>query len=295
MAKKDKRFYIPDFYNKNRRFLENFCMNLYEYNGLPDTIDSNYLEMLLQKQGYAVGTKYKDDIIVISGALSGLDYQNKPTTFISTNSVIPTFKRTVGVDCIPCYNTWNWYQIQSNDELIHVYATKLAHLDISMQTSLYNTRCSFVFPVSSDADANRARLMYDDIADGKPAILQYKSNAWTNDDTMIIPLKARDNLIISELSDARRCIIADFLTEIGVNCIAVDKAERTNLYEMQSNKQQLIISSAIGLEPRKKWCKAMNEMFGLNITVKLRGDNINDIIQGETFSEKLPINKDIKA
>ena len=248
-------------------------MNLYIYKGLPESIDWRYHEYNLQNYGYDVGCKYNDEIIVVTGALTGIDRQNKPVEFESVNPIIPSFKRKVGVDCVPCYNTWNYLTPEDFNYLIHIYSIKLAQLDISMMTSLYNTRSAFIFSVADEKEAQRARKFYDDLSEGSPALLEYKTSRWcAENENPLIPIKARENIITPELSDARRCILADFYSEIGVDCIAVDKAERTNLTEMNSNRQQIKITGSIGLEPRKRWCEEMNKMFGTEISVEINGE-----------------------
>ena len=99
----------------------------------------------------------------------------------------------------------------------------------------------------------------------------------------LFPIKAKDNIVVSELADARRSIMADFFTETGVKTLAVDKRERVNLLEMNSNADQIKIACDIMLAPRKLFAEQVNAMFDTNISVKFNEEVLDD----GNFSESM--------
>ena len=274
-----------------RRYLKNLLRNYFVWEGLPETIDARAFEnYLLFESGFAVGFKwseakdktYKDQIIVAGGALAGIDLYQRPTTYVSANPVIvPPVKRTPYVDCVPCYNTKNYNFGENCNKLIDIYADLLAHETISMRTSVINSRVVLIPTVNDDKEAVRVNEMLQDIYDGETYTLKYKVSEF--DGKTIFPIKARDNIVVSELADARRCILADFFSETGVKTVAVDKRERTNMAEMSSNDTQTKIACDIMLAPRKLWAEKMNEIFGTDISVRFNEEVIENASLGETY------------
>lgn len=275
-----------------RRFLKNLLRNYFIYDGLPDTIDARAHEEMVLFEGFDVGFKWKEAtdaywknaVIVASGALAGIDLYQRPVTYISANPrITPSVTRKPLVDCVPCYNTKNYQYGENCNTLVDIYADMLANLSISMRTSIRNSRVCLVPTVSDDKEAIRVSKLLEAIYDGDSYALAYQMGDITNNN--LFPIKARDNMVVSELADARRSIMSDFFSETGVRTIAVDKRERTNLMEMDSNSDQIHIANDIMLAPRKLWCEKMNEMFGLNISVRFNEEVVRNELQSSSMEE----------
>lgn len=267
-----------------RRYLKNLLRNYFIWD-LPESIDARALEeMLLFENGFVVGfnwkeaspaNPYKNKIIVAGGALPGIDIYGRATEYVSANPrIVPAVHRTPYVDCVPCYNTRNYKFGETCNELVDTYADLLAHETISMRTSVINSRVVVLPTVKDDKEAVRVNKLMRDIWDGETYALRYKVSEF--DGQTIFPIKARDNIVVSELADARRCILADFFSESGVKTVAVDKRERTNLAEMSSNADQTKIACDIMLSPRQLWADQMNKLFGTSISVKFNEEVIKD-------------------
>lgn len=283
-------------FNHFRRYLKNLLRNYFVWEGLPDTIDPRALEeMLLFESGYCVGFKwneakdkdYKDAVIVAGGALAGIDLYQRPVKYVSANPVIiPSVSRTVGKDCVPLFNTRNYRYGETCNTLVNTYAELLAHQTISMRTSIINSRVTLIPTVNDDKEAIRVNELLQRIYDGETYALKYKISEF--DGSTIFPIKARDNIVVSELADARRCVMADFFTESGVKTVAVDKRERTNLAEMTSNDTQTKIACDIMLSPREMWAEEMNKMFGTNISVHFNEEVVKEVMGYESMGETEP-------
>ena len=279
-------------YNHFRRYLKNLLRNYFVWE-LPDTIDPRALEeKLLFEEGFFVGFTwneskdpiYKGKPIIAGGALAGIDLYNRATKYVSANPVIiPAVTRTPFKDCVPCFNTRNYRFGETCNTLVNTYAELLAHQTISMRTSIINSRVTLLPTVNDDKEAIRVNELLKQIYDGETYALRYKVSDF--DGQTIFPIKARDNIVVSELADARRCILADFFSESGVKTVAVDKRERTNLAEMSSNDTQTKIACDIMLSPRQMWAKQMNEMFGTNISVRFNEEIVKEVMSNESMEE----------
>ena len=259
-----------------RRFLKNLLRNYFVWEGLPDTIDERAHEDLVLFNGYDVGFRYNGDIIVANGALSGIDLYQRPTQFVSANpKIVPTQLRTPLKDCVPCYNTKNYAFGENCNTLVNIFADLLANLSISVRTSVRNSRVVVVPTVKDDKEAIRVSELMEEIYDGDSYALAYEIGELNGNN--LFPIKARDNIVVAELADARRNILSDFFAETGVRTIAVDKRERTNLLEMESNDDQIHIANEIMLAPRRLWAEQMNKMFNTNISVRFNEEVIKNV------------------
>lgn len=274
----------------HRKELRNFLMNLYEWNGLPETVDERFFNDQLLFNGYATCFEYTDgNIYCTNGAISGLDRYYRPTDFVSSNIYFKNIHKTIGKDCVVCYNTLNYQHPQEDScrALVDIFAYRLAELDVSIDTSIKNSRVCIIPVVSDDKEAIRTAKVLKEMYEGKPAALSFKSAF--NKDVEMFPIKAKDNIVVTELADARRNIMADFYSYLGIDTIAVDKKERTNYKEMDSNKTQLLINGLRMTEAREIFCKEMNDLFGTNISVKLREEVLEDVESGaETRTDSEP-------
>lgn len=261
----------------HRKNLKNFLMNWITWDGLPDSIDSRFLNDSLIMRGFCVGFEYSDgEIYVTDGAISGLDEYYRPTKFTASNIKFTGVKREIGKTCAVCYNTYDYSSPFSLAPMIEIYARRLADIDLSIDTSVRNSRVCVIPVVKDEKDAIRTTQLLKDMYEGKPATLAYQSTSFDGKNGIeIFPIKSKDNIVVSDLADARRSILSDFYSELGINNLAVDKKERTNLAEMSSNEQSLAIAGQIFLEPRKRWADEMNELFGLNIVPKFNEEMFN--------------------
>lgn len=265
---KDKKRY-DKYYNIHLRYLKNIVRNLFKFSNLPDSIDERALQDFLCFDGYVVGFKYKNDVIVATGALSGLDHYYRPTLYTVANPYLPSLQLAINKECAVCYNTSNYQYPENFNSLLDYTASRLADIDISIDISCRNSRPTLIPVVNDEKEALRVSQTLNTMYEGSPVALAYRTGSFTNNKAIeIFPIKARDNIVVSELADARRSVMADFWSMLGVDTIAVDKKERTNLNEMNSNNTQLKLANEIYFKPRKRWCDEMNKLFNLNITVE---------------------------
>lgn len=262
-------------YQHERRFLKNFLRCCVKWNGLPDTIFEPYLNDEVLFHGYVTGFKYEGDVVVSRGAISGIDMYERPVWFVSANHAITQpQRRRIGYAAAVCYNTPNTRFPEDFNRLVDIYAKRLADILVSEEVSLRNSRQSYVPIVKDEKEAIRMERLMNEIYDGEPTAIGFKIPIGKSVNDCFLPMKARENLIVDLLSDARRNVLADFYSELGIKSIAVDKKERTNLAEMSSNNQQLKVTSDILIKPRQAWCDEMNKLFGTNISVEMNDEEV---------------------
>lgn len=268
MGKINKYTRYKDHY---KTMLKNIINSYFIFEGLPESIDGRYLKHMLITELTPAAFMYKNQVVVTNGAASGLDMYYRPTLFTPANPYITLAKPLkVGTECAICYLTEDYTRPFNFNQLINIYASRLADLDISCDTSARNSRVCNIVLVDNDREAIRTGKILDEMYnDGRASVMSYKTGFNRDNAPAIFPIKAKDNIVTSELADARRNVLSDFYSYLGINTIAVDKKERTNLLEMNSNGEQLTINCDIWEKNINLWCDEVNTLFNTNISFRL--------------------------
>ena len=276
------------------------CMSLYEwkgkdFEGKEATLNADYLEYTLMTQGEATFIKDKQGKLRgLRCSRIGLDPYNFPLTLLATNPVLGNLQGKVNKDCVWVRN--NKFATPTI-ETIKYYATQLAKVQISLNVSLSNNRITKVFQAETDEQAQAIRKMIDDVDSGKLAVIQKPdvfSQITSGGDSNKIPVYSTPSEYLADkYLENMREILNDFYTTFGVNSSGANmiKHERNLSSEVNSNNQQIMINRVYWLEPRQKAAKLASEIFGTEITVDLREEDINiqnDLGQQNVDKEEEP-------
>lgn len=276
------------------------CMSLYEwkgkdFEGKEATLNADYLEYTLMTQGEATFIKDKQGKLRgLRCSRIGLDPYNFPLTLLATNPVLGNLQGKVNKDCVWVRN--NKFATPTI-ETIKYYATQLAKVQISLNVSLSNNRITKVFQAETDEQAQAIRKMIDDVDSGKLAVIQKPdvfSQITSGGDSNKIPVYSTPSEYLADkYLENMREILNDFYTTFGVNSSGANmiKHERNLSSEVNSNNQQIMINRVYWLEPRQKAAEIASEIFGTEITVDLREEDIdiqNDLGQQNVDKEEEP-------
>lgn len=279
--------------------LWNRVMSLYEwkgkdFEGKEATLNADYLEYTLMTQGEACFIKDKKGLLRgLCCSRIGLDPYNFPLTLLATNPVLGNLQGKVNKDCVWIRN--NKFATPTI-ETIKYYATQLAKVQISLNVSLSNNRMTKVFQAESDEQAQAIRKMVDDIDSGKLAVIQkpdifsqIMGGADSSGNGIPVYSTPSEYLADKYLENMRE-ILNDFYTTFGINSSGANmiKHERNLSSEVNSNNQQIMINRVYWLEPRQQAAELASELFGTEITVDLREEDINiDKEMEETANDEL--------
>lgn len=167
------------------------------------------------------------------GSLYGIDFYYQPTEFVLAN---PNANK-VGLK-----NTR--FKLHEDGELlkfmpdymgifdtISYYAEKLSALDCAINTSIINTKFSFILAGKNKAAVEALKKIFDKINKGEPAVFTDKA-LMSDPQTQETPFqmldiqKAKDNYITDKQLIDLQTIINAFDAEIGINTVPYQKAER---------------------------------------------------------------------
>ena len=196
-----------------------------------------------------------------------LNYYDEPTllTPVATNFTDNNKALENGVECV---------LIRNNDDMIptqytiQLYAYRLAEISRTIDINV-NAQKTPVLITGSDKQMKSLRTVYDQWDGHKPVIFGDK----TLDTDTINVLKTDAPLVFKDLQLQKHAIWNEVMTYLGINNANQDKRERLVDDEVQANNEQIIACGNIMLKARQRACEQINELFGTNISVKLRYSN----------------------
>ena len=253
------------------------AMSIYEFDGVPEGWDLDYMLSKLLARGFITITDTEVGVIPLECGVSGINVFNHPTTVIVANPVLGNFSRTIGEDCALVKIAYDYRGIL---DIIYRYAYMLAECDCSISVNLMNSKVAFIGLVENKQTANSMKLMYDEISKGSPAV--FVKGSQINQDTILYN-HVKENFVASDIQLLKRKIMSEFLTEIGVNNANTDKRERLTDNEVEANDSEIQLNAGYWLDNIREGFEIANQLYGLNLSINLKDtfntegafDNVN--------------------
>lgn len=241
------------------------ALNMFEWENLPDGIETRHIEKPLIEFGYSFF--YNDDdygFVCLPCSITGFNIYNEPTQVTINNQIIhKTMKVDDGVLILNNDLRTGLYPIIMN------YASRLSEIETSINTNIYQQKFPFIVECSKDNEMS-VRQMIKNIHENEPYILVKKKLDLMDIkiDSLTVPYVA------DKLLDDKKKIENELLTLLGLNNVT-DKKERLIVDEANANNDYINRNVDLLYKNRKIACNKINEKFGLNINVK-RVNNIEE-------------------
>ena len=247
-----------------KQFLRRSTM-IFEYEGLPDSIPKEYLELYLQYNGFAGICEHKSKLYAFFGGLGGeLDEYYRPTTFVVANPYLKLNKTyAIDKDCVIIRND---IYMQGLLPIIKRYSTALVENDISMNMVSKNKRQAVFITAPTDNLRKAAQKVIDDIDSGEQSIA---ADSAFLEGIKVFPLETTHGADITELIEYHQYLRGGLYNELGLNANYNMKREKLNDGETALNQDSLLPLIDEMLMEREIGLDKVNAMFGTNITVKL--------------------------
>lgn len=261
-------------------YLLRLAKGIFEFKA-PEHWDTDFLLDTLLLNGCFGIFENKSEPLALNCQPYGVNVYYKPTSFNIANPVLGNFSKDIGIDGAliyleedPGYNA----QFRTLRPLLSFYSYKLAACDKCIDQSLMNSGVAAIFSASSKKSAESFRAMYDDIAQGKPAVfVDEELGLASNTSRNLQYTPAKDNFVCDKVQIEKRCIIEEFLTNIGVNNANTSKRERLNTDEVNSNNDECYVATAVWRRNLEETTKLAKNLFpGLDFTLTIKDLSIID-------------------
>lgn len=286
---KEKDMYdVADVWNGFRYWFDKllaYCLNIFTYEGLPDTLPAKEIESNLILTGHAVVFRPRTtkDIYTCYTSLTGFDSYYNPTYATYTQPrlgsgmvALPNAKeKTTGAIIYNCdlQNSVLGGEIDGSlRTFISRYARQLADIESTQNMKFVNERVPFIASADDDNVVSSVRKFFRSVILGKREIITDSSILPNMKTTDLISAHSGEKL--TDLAIARDKILEQFYREIGVRFYQSKKAQ-VNTEEVTANNDMLLISLDDLLHAREEGIYEVNKLFGLSIKV-----DINESFKG---------------
>lgn len=227
------------------------------------------------------------------GSLYGIDFYYQPTEFVLAN---PNANRVGLKD--------TRFKLHEDGELlkfmpdymgifdiISYYAEKLSALDCAINTSIINTKFSFILAGKNKATVEALKKIFDKINKGEPAVFTDKA-LMSDPQTQETPFqmldiqKVKDNYITDKQLIDLQTIINAFDAEIGINTVPYQKAERFVSAEANSRQDDSQARIITAIECLKSSIRDIKKLYpDINLDFNLR-EEVQEDEQRETDTDR---------
>ena len=218
------------------------------------------IEQRLILNGHCGIAEYKGELTAFYGSFYGVTkYMDEWTNYI-VRCPIYTAEKKIGTDVVVIDNN---SLRNPTFELVHHYATMLAHTEVSLINCLINSRDSGGVPIASTEKQKASIKEYQNqIFNGKYGVVTDVGNlgiTYAGSDR-----KTQQDLI--DIMETREKLIKSFYSDIGVRS-AFEKRNNTVQAEVEADTSLLLLNLADMLRCREKACEEVNKLFGTNWSV----------------------------
>lgn len=268
---------------------------MFEYDGLPDTIPAYMMELYLQINGH-VGIIEKDgNLYALPGGLGGApDPYYRPTLYIIANPGLGISLSCSIENHLPPYNKNQASQakcvLMKNDTnmrglfyMFSRYATELAENDVSIRCAQINSREQTLISATTDTQIASANAYFDNLEKGK--ICAVADQAFL-DGIKAVNVSTQGANSIIQLIELQQYLKASWYNEIGLNANFNMKREYQSEEELQANTDVLLPLIDDMLRCREDAISAINSTFGSKISVKKNSSWENKQKERDTAQDK---------
>ena len=248
---------------------------MFEYNGLPDTIPAYMLELYLQLNGQVCITEVKGNLYALPGGLGGApDPYYRPTLYVLANPGLGYSASLEIINHLPPFaeqDTQGKCVLIRNDTnmrglfyLFSRYATELAENDVSIRCAQINSRQQTFIKANTDSQIASANAYFDNLEKGK--IIAVGDTAFIDGiEASNVSVQGANSII--QLIELQQYLKASWYNEIGLNANFNMKREYLSEEELRSSTDVLLPLIDDMLRCRKDAVEVVNSTYGTSISV----------------------------
>lgn len=248
------------------------ALNMFEYEGLEtfnENLEERHIENPLFGEGKACA--FEDPLLgkmILPCSFIGFNVLGDPTHYRVTG-----FNYTRELKAEECVLIENNKLRMATDEIIQFFTRQLYEIVRARDINIKTSKIPFIIP-TDDKTVFTMKKIFEDIDNNVYAIFPDKNIV--NSENGLQVLQTGVKLYTAELTDVYHDIMNEALTYLGINNANTDKKERLISDEANANNQFIESCANMFLEARQRAVDKINEMFGSNIKVKLRNQEVEE-------------------
>jgi hypothetical protein len=243
--------------------LRDYALALFEWKGLPDTVNERFLELTMFQEGKILFFKDEDmgGFLALPFAYSALNVYREPTAFNAYS--INYQKEYDHTNAVPI---WCNFTREPIHWIIEEYAKRLYFVERALDLNIRQQKFPFLI---LGEESQRLTLMnaYEKWEGNEPFIFGYKTGF---DKDAFQVLNTPVPYVADKLMEYKHNLWNEAMTFLGIGNAKQDKRERLVSDEVAANDEQIESAREVMLKARQIACKQINTMFGLNISVNYR-------------------------
>lgn len=251
---------------------------IFKFDNVPPYWNMPYFKEKLFNRGVLAVVDTSAGVLPLECSYDGINIWGMPVYFNINNVVLGNLRGKIGEDGELIYFSVVENTYKSMVQLVDRYASLLANIDGSLNTTLINSRMAQVFEASSNSQLKVMEKVYDQISNGKPAVFVRKNGEEPFEHAIFNNVK--NTYIGNDLIITKQSIFNEFKSEIGINNSNTQKKERLITSEVENNKEELNSNIYEWYYNLTDCINKVNAMFNLNISVSFNENVVN--VKGET-------------
>lgn len=257
------------YYNR----LRDYALSMFEWEGLPDSINERFLEVKMYEEGSVVWFTDPSFGLLALPVMKGgeINFYNEPTSY---NAVSTGYNRKLDPEeAVIMYANYSRTPI---DPIIRQYAHRLFEITRTQDVNVKAQKT----PVLLLADESQRMTLlnaYQQFDGNEPMIFGNKKGF---DPESVSVLKTDAPYVSDKLQVLKNEIWNEAMTFLGVGNAKQDKKERLVEAEVSANDEQVEGAREIMLKSRRQACEQINKMFGTKISVDFKFQEV-EIDKGE--------------
>lgn len=250
------------YYNR----LIELSIAMFDWTGLPGTIDPRFLELTLFKYGQAVF--FEDEVMgylaLTNAVQGGFDVYGYPVASRAYSPYNNYQKNLTLDDSVIIYN--NYLRTPSSLD-VEVFAKRLYNLDRVIDVNA-NAQKTPVLIKCAETQRLTMKNLYKEFDGNSPVI--FGDNGLNDANFTVLSTEAP--YVADRIYQLKTQIWNEALTYLGISNLNVQKKERLITDEVSRNMGGVIASRYSRLIARQNACEKINKMFGLNVWCEYRDD-----------------------
>lgn len=252
-----------------------------KWEGLPEYLNTVIMENYLNRTGSAlIGYEETLDRFFVgqNASVGNIDIEGYPTDrriiFMNGQSArfTPETSSIIYSNSMRMSDLW----------IFEHFARRMANMDLAIDINIESQKTMPIIP-TTQAQQLSIENVYNDIQNNIPYVLVDKNGFDSEGFKNALTFDNRRSFTADQIMDVQREVWSRCLTMIGINNIAISKAVRTNVPEINSNLDEIYIMRRDRLNQREVACKKLKEIFGWDCSVRYYSDETGGDRRGSIY------------